>query len=124
MKVFSKITPLLLALAIGFNAIGQVQTASQADRAFSENHRDDSPAYRDISAPVLWAVINMEKEASNLLRVHSMPDPEEDQKYHSKPDLAQESALERYVSIFLNLSRNIISSPSISELLYPFYFYF
>lgn len=124
MSIFSKITAFLLALAIGFNAIGQGQTASETESTLSATQENNGPVYRDISTPILWAVVNMEKEASNLLRIHSLPDSKEDQKNHSKSDLVQESALERYVSIFLNLSRDIISSPSISELLYPFYFYF
>lgn len=66
----------------------------------------------------------MEKEASNLLTVNSLQDSEEDQKNHSKLDLAQESALERYASVYLILSRAVRISPSVSELLYPFHFYF
>lgn len=116
--------PFFLALAIGFSAIGQVQTVSEAERTLYTTQKNNIPAYRDISIPILWAVVNMEKEASNLLRIHSLPDSKEDQKNHSKSDLARESALERHTSIYLLLSRDVITSPSISELLYPFHFYF
>ena len=124
MSILSKIMPFLLALTIGFNAIGQVQTASEAERILSATQEKNVPAYWDISAPALWAVINMDKEVSSLLRINSLFNSEKDQKNHPKTYLALESALERYASIFLNLSKDITGSPSISELLYPFYFYF
>ena len=123
MNTISKINSLFLALAVVFSTFGQVQTLPGGDRTFTDSKRAEIPAYSDISANGIRGVINLDGNSS-LFNVFSNSGSEEDRKYNSKTAAARESALTKISSVYLLFARNIALSPSISDLLYPFHFYF
>lgn len=122
MRIFSKIPAFFLALVISFSSFSQVQNSS-SEFAFQYSEGDGISAYIDISSGFMWGLINPDN-SSTLLFAPSYTGPKEDKKNGSQANLAQESALERFSSIFLLLTRNTESGPTIRELLYPSHFYF
>lgn len=124
MRFLPKIISFLLAVGIVFSSVNRIETFTEVETVYSHSQENEAPAYREISVPTLWAVINLETSASNLLFAQSSSDSEEDLQDQTKLDLARESALERFSSIYLVLSRSVVGSSSVRELLYPFYFYF
>lgn len=122
MRIFSKIPVFFLALAVVFSSFNQVQN-STPELAFQYSEGNGTPLYMDVSSRMLWGIINLDS-SSTLLSVPSYTDLKEDKKSGSEAELALESALERFSSIYLYHARDIESSPPVRELLYPFHFYF
>lgn len=122
MRIFTNILALLLAAVIGFSPIAQIQNSS-SDYTFRTSEGDGTTVIIDISNRIIWGVINHDS-GSSIVSVNFYTDTKEDRRNSSKTELALESILERFSSIYLLLTRDIECSQTIRELLYPFHFYF
>jgi hypothetical protein len=123
MNIFSKINSVFLAVAVVFTTFGQLQTLPGVEQAFTHSTETDAASYSNISSKNIWGVINLDG-SSSLFNVFSNSDSEEDWKNSSKTIGSRETALTKISFLYLLLSRDIVISPSIADLLYPFHFYF
>jgi hypothetical protein len=123
MNIFSKINSVFLAVAVVFTTFGQLQTLPGVEQAFTQSTETDAASYSNISSKNIWGVINLDG-SSSLFNVFSNSDSEEDWKKCSKTIGSRETALTKISFLYLLLSRDIVISPSIADLLYPFHFYF
>jgi hypothetical protein len=123
MNIFSKINSVFLAVAVVFTTFGQLQTLPGVEQAFTQSTETDAASYSNISSKNIWGVINLDG-SSSLFNVFSNSDSEEDWKNSSKTIGSRETALTKISFLYLLLSRDIVISPSIADLLYPFHFYF
>ncbi len=123
MNIFSKINSVFLAAAVVFTTLGQVQTLPGDGRVFTHSTGTETPVYSGVTSLNIWAFINQDGNSS-LSNVFSNSYSEEDRKNSSKTIRAREAALTKISSLYLLFARDIALSPSISDLLYPFHFYF
>lgn len=123
MSIFSKVNFLFLSVAVVFTTFGQLQTSSGTPRILPHSEESETSVYSEISNRNLWGVIDS-NISSSLLNFYLESDFEEDRKGSSDSDSKRQSALERISFLYLSIAKKIELSPTIGELLYPFYFYF
>lgn len=123
MSRFSKINCVLLAIAVAFTTLSQVQISSGQAPIFPDAQESGIPAYSGITSHLLWGFIDFDS-SSSLFNLYSTTDSEEDSKDNIDAESARESSLERLSALYLFIARDIDGNPTIGELLYPFHFYF
>ncbi|MDZ7719723.1 MAG: hypothetical protein U5K72_12975 [Balneolaceae bacterium] len=123
MSNFSKFSSWFLAAAVVLATFGQIQNSSGEAPFFQHPQESNIPAYSGITSHILWDLIDF-NSSSSLFNLYSNTNSEEDSNDHLEAEAARESSLEAISALYLSTARDIDISPTIGELLYPFYFYF
>lgn len=123
MNIFSRINSVFLAAAVVLTTFGQLQTLPVGGQVLTHSNETQTPAYSGVTSQNIWAVINLDG-SSFLFNVFSNSDSEEDRTNSSKSVTDRESSLAKISSLYFLVARHIALSPSVSDLLYPFHFYF